>query len=122
MVQSEFTNLFCRVNFGRIGYPPSPHRRNLTDEQRTYLLGKMYEARKHTRGGSGANRYTILQKAQIEPSVNVQSGTIKEQIAHEQGVGHATVARAEHYARGIDAIREEDSDICKSKYLIIDMV
>lgn len=32
-------------------------RRNLTDEQRTYMIGKMYEARKKSNGGNRGNQY-----------------------------------------------------------------
>ena len=43
-------------------------RRNLTDEQRTVLIGKMYEARKKSVGGTGANQHT---KEQMDHYLNV---------------------------------------------------
>lgn len=74
-------------------------RRNLTDEQKTYLLGKLYEARKQTHGGqipwSGQNDASIKGKK------------TREIIADEMGVGFKTVERSEHFAKGVDAIREQ---------------
>lgn len=78
-------------------------RRNLSDEQKTYLLGKLYEARK--------NSITRNAKGQFSPSrqngdtVKGPGKTVKT-IAKEQGVGAKTVERAEHFARGLDAIAE----------------
>ena len=78
-------------------------RRNLTDEQKTYLLGKLYEARKQTRGGDRGNQYT---KEANRQSGDLATGRTVMQIAKEQGVGQKTVERAEHFAKGLDAIRE----------------
>lgn len=83
-------------------------RRNLTLEQKTYLIGKQYEARKHTHGGTGANQYTVLQSDQ---SGHTAHGRIRDQIAKEHGIGQGTVQRAEIYAKGIDAIRESEPEL-----------
>ena len=48
-------------------------RRNLTEQQMSYLTGKMYEASKHNHGGHGANRYTVLQSNQNDYSVESES-------------------------------------------------
>lgn len=88
-------------------------RRNLTDEQRTYTIGKMYEARKKTSGGTGANQYTSVkvQDAQNGQAAKVAT-TDKEkhgvsgELAKELNVGRNTVRRAEHFAKGVDALRE----------------
>lgn len=72
-------------------------RRNLTDEQKTYLLGKQYEAQKMTSKFHG-NQY-ISGRAQNEPH---QKGRVYEAIAKEHGVGNMTVKRAEHFAKGLD--------------------
>ena len=77
-------------------------RRNLSDEQKTYLLGKLYEARKQTRGGTGANQYNVQNRQNGDSA----KGRTVIQIAKEQGVGQKTVERAEHFAKGLDAIRE----------------
>lgn len=88
-------------------------RRNLTDEQRTYTIGKMYEARKKTSGGTGANQYT---SAKVQDAQNGQAAKVattdKEkhgvsgELAKELNVGRNTVRRAEHFAKGVDALRE----------------
>ena len=85
-------------------------RRNLTDEQKTYLLGKMYEARKNTRGGD--RRSAEFSNAQNGP---LKIGTVKTtdkethgvsgEIAIEMNVGRNTVRRAEKFAKGVEAIR-----------------
>lgn len=49
----------CRNQLGR---------RNLTDEQKSYLRGRQYEAEKMSQGGTGANQYVNTQTGQ-----NVQS-------------------------------------------------
>lgn len=78
-------------------------RRNLTEEQKTYTIGKMYEARKKTHGGQ------IPGSAQKEHSIGKPSKTA-EILADEIGVARETVKRSEKFAKGIDAIREENSD------------
>lgn len=80
-------------------------RRNLSDEQKTYLLGKLYEARKHTRGGDRGNQYTKEASRQNDDMANGRTVKI---IAKEQGVGAKTVERAEHFAKGIDRAAEVD--------------
>lgn len=79
-------------------------RRNLTDEQRKYMIGKMYEARKNTASFRG-NQYT----SGCSQSGNNQSkphGRIGEIIAKELGVGHGTVLRSADFAKGIDALSD----------------
>ena len=66
-------------------------RRNLTDESRTYILGKQYEFRKKREG-----RHIIL------PQNEAVRSSIK--IATEQKVSRATVERAAEYSRSIDAL------------------
>lgn len=86
-------------------------RRNLTDEQRTYVLGKLYEARKHVRGGDRGNQYTKAANPQIGDLAKKRT---VDEIAAEQNVGANTVDRAGQYARGIDAIREDDPGLADS--------
>lgn len=87
-------------------------RRNLTDEQRTYTIGKMYEARKNSHGGDRGNQYTKVANAQSGHLANPVSTTDKEthgvsgEMAIELNIGRNTVRRAEHFAKGIDALRE----------------
>ena len=78
-------------------------RRNLTEQQRSYMIGKMYEARKKSEGGQGANQYRNMQLGQNGP---VAKKRTSESIAEELGIGENTVRRAEKFAKGVDAIRE----------------
>ena len=76
-------------------------RRNLTEAQRTYLLGKLEDARKHmarnpNRGEDG--RYQ-------SPQNGDNGGRTSQIIAEELGISHGQVERAGHFAHGIDTIR-----------------
>lgn len=80
-------------------------RRNLTDEQRTVVIGRMYEARKHSHGASDGFRGN--------QSVSIQNGNlpnettrVSEQIAKEIGIGKGTVLRANQFSKGLDALAE----------------
>lgn len=80
-------------------------RRNLTDEQRAYTIGKMKEARKKSIGGQGANQHTVKEQlTQIGVVAKKKYGTAAA-IAREIGVGRNTVDRAEKFAKGVDALR-----------------
>ena len=67
-------------------------RRNLSPERKKFLLGKEYESTKLAVGGQPGNCNPVKRTC--------------ERIAKEHGVGHATVQRAEKYAKGIDAAEE----------------
>ena len=81
-------------------------RRNLTEQQETYLRGKLYEARKHVHGGD--RRSIDFSRAQNAPLKEKQSTA--EELGRELGLNHATIKRSEQYAHGIDAIRECDNE------------
>lgn len=81
-------------------------RRNLTEAQRTYLIGKLYEARKHTHGG---DRKSSMQKADLKRNDGRVIRT-DETVAKELGINPSTVDRASHFANGIDAIREKSQE------------
>ena len=81
-------------------------RRNLTDEQRMMILGKMYEARKNSHGagdGFRGNQHTLV-KPQTGDLPKGKASTAEE-IAKELGIGANTVQRAGNFAKGVDAIR-----------------
>ena len=101
-------------------------RRNLTEEQRTYMIGKMYEARKKTLGGDRkSNPQNAVLKAQgfkstsemVGKELGVSSDTIERSeqmvdgieraaaIATDLNIGKSTVKRAEKFVKGVDAIR-----------------
>jgi len=81
-------------------------RRNLTDEQRTYMIGKMYEARKKSHGASDGFRGNQAVSSQNANLPNGRTPRTDEIIGKELGVNHSTVIRAEKFAKGIDALRE----------------
>lgn len=85
-------------------------RRNLTDEQRTYLLGKLYESRKMSKGGNRGNQYTAnLANPEKQDLANPKKQDViktSAQIGKEVGVSHDTVEKAAVFANGVDAIRE----------------
>lgn len=80
-------------------------RRNLTSEQRTLLLGKLYESRKMSVGGNRGNQYTKEPSHQND-DLPKESKRTAQIIAKEMGVGQATVERAEKFSKGIDALEE----------------
>lgn len=95
--EMHFENKWAAFNWM---YKNQLGRRNLTESQKTYLIGKLYEARKHSHGGH------LPGSAQNGHSIRTA-----ERIAKEIGVSKNTVKRAEKYANGIDAIREENPSI-----------
>lgn len=84
-------------------------RRNLDPERKKFLMGKLYESEKMARGGSKERahdengRFTSM--VQNDPLRAKQLSTC-ERIAAQNGVGAATVKRAEKYAKGVDAAED----------------
>ena len=84
----------CRNQLGR---------RNLSPEQKRYLLGKQYEAEKKAAKIFRGNQYTLAKKSGGNHGDNHHSGKKTcDRIAEENGVSRASVLRASHYTRGID--------------------
>ena len=85
-------------------------RRNLSDEQKKYMIGKMYEARKKTVGGQVGNANAKNEVDKMSESFKgkreIKDGTAGA-IGKEIGVDGRTVRRAEKFAKGIDAINNE---------------
>ena len=80
-------------------------RRNLTVEQKKYLVGKQYEAEKAlVPNEKGTNRYTVLVGAQNEHQLKRQKTC--EKIAAEIGSTPIFVRRSEEFAKGVDAAEE----------------
>ena len=76
-------------------------RRNLTEQQTTYIRGQLYKARKNMHGGNHGNQYTKVANHQ-----NEELASTAKILAKELGIGSTSVERSEKYANGIDAIRE----------------
>lgn len=83
-------------------------RRNLSDEQKTYLMGKRNEAEKLA---IGSNQHTPDEGVQNGPAR--PKGKTAQRIADEYGVGYGTVVRAEKFAKAVDEIESSSPDAAK---------
>lgn len=81
-------------------------KRNLTIEQKNYLIGKKYKKEKQARGGDRKS------KVQNEPLK-----TTAEKIAEEQKIGQSTVKRSEKFADAVDVIAENAGNEIRDKIL-----
>lgn len=77
-------------------------RRNLTDAQKTYLIGRQYEAQKMTVGGD--------RKSKAQNGLLIKGDTA-ETIAKEHNIGRNTVKRAEKFVKGVDAAEKIDCGV-----------
>ena len=75
-------------------------RRNLTPEQRRYLVGKQYEAEKRAHGGS---RKMEGDQPSCHGDNLVSQPKTCERIAQENGVNWRSVIRSEKFAQNVDA-------------------
>ena len=88
----------CRNQLGR---------RNLSPEQKRYLLGKQYEAEKKAAKIFRGNQYTLAKKSGGDHGDNHHSGKKTcDRIAQENHSSASSVRRAEYYAHGVDVADE----------------
>lgn len=81
-------------------------RRNLSPEQKNYLIGKQYEAEKHTSNFHG-NQYTLAeQNGDYHFDNHHLSNATCERIANENNISRISVIRAEKFANGVDVAEE----------------
>ena len=98
--ETEFANRYeaiiwiCKNQLGR---------RNLTPEQKKYLIGKQYEAEKCANGG---DRKSPAAKSGSQIGNLIGNPKTCKRIATENGVSKNTVIRAEEFAKGVDAAEE----------------
>jgi len=76
-------------------------KRNLTEAQKTYLIGKEYEAQKQTQGTNNQYVQAKSEKAQIDTFHKFNNTAQK--VAADVGVAEPTVKRAAQFASGLDA-------------------
>lgn len=107
--EMEFENKWAAFDWM---YRKQLGRRNLSDEQKTYMIGKMYEARKNTNAFHG-NQYTKASGSTQNGNDQKPHGRIGEIIAKELGVGHGTVTRAADFAKGVDEMSKESPEAAK---------
>ena len=98
--ETEFANRYeaiiwiCKNQLGR---------RNLTPEQKKYLIGKQYDAEKAIHGG---DRKSSSAKSSSQNGNLIENPKTCKRIAVENGVSKNTVIRAEEFAKGVDAAEE----------------
>ena len=85
-------------------------RRNITEAQKTYLLGKLYETEKKIHGGQGKNQYSYekgnLQSDETHHSAENTSKphNTRKKIADEQGVSLWAVQKARDFSKSVDSL------------------
>lgn len=79
-------------------------RRNLTPEQKKFLIGKQYHTEKSTRGGNHGNQYTQMANCQIDNLPSVENTT--ERIARENNVSPSFVIRAEQFMKTVELMEK----------------
>ena len=84
-------------------------RRNFTDEQRAYNIGKLYELNKKKQGGTGANQYTE-QRGQ-----SVLSAKTAEDIGKQFNISGKTVKRFGQYSKAVDSLPEIKDKVLSGK-------
>ena len=98
--ETEFANRYeaiiwiCKNQLGR---------RNLTPEQKKYLIGKQYEAEKCVNGG---DRKSSAAKSGGHFDHLIKHEKTRGRIARETNTTDSFVRRAEHFAKGVDAAEE----------------
>ena len=95
----------CRNQLGR---------RNLTPEQKKFLIGKQYSVEHRKPGGNGNNQHTAAAKktapeelCQIDtiPPTSAEA-SIRKQIAERNNVSESYVARSEKFMRGVEIMEQ----------------
>ena len=84
-------------------------RRNLTPEQKKFLIGKQYSVEHRKPGGNGNNQYTAAAKEPVQeelcqidtiPPTSAEA-SIRKQIAERNNVSESYVVRSEKFMRGV---------------------
>lgn len=103
VIEKEFANRYealvwiCKNQLGR---------RNLTPEQKKFLIGKQAKAEKQVKAFHG-NQYTLASESglvQNEPD-RTKHGS-RSKVAAEHGTSESYVYRAEQFAKGVEAAEE----------------
>ena len=89
-------------------------RRNLTPEQKKFLIGRQYSVEHRKPGGNGNNQYTATtQKAVQEELCQIDTipptyaeASIRKQIAERNNVSESYVVRSEKFMRGVEIMEQ----------------
>ena len=89
-------------------------RRNLTPEQKKFLMGKQYSVEPRKPGGNGNNQYTTATQEAVQeelcqidtiPPTSAEA-SIRKQIAERNNVSESYVARSEKFMRGVQIMEQ----------------
>ena len=89
-------------------------RRNLTPEQKKFLIGKQYSVEHRKPGGNGNNQYTAATKEPVQeelcqidtiPHTSAEA-SIRKQIAERNNVSESYVVRSEKFMRGVEIMEQ----------------
>ena len=78
-------------------------RRNLTPQQKKYMIGQRYDAEKNANGGDRKSE-NVKSVGQNDPLISPH--VTRARIAEENNTSESYVKRADQYAKGIDAAEE----------------
>ena len=94
--REEVLSWICKNQLGR---------RNLTPEQKKFLMGKQYSSEKRTEAFRG-NQHTAKKSGSVQSEHNQKPMKTCERIAQENHSSASSVRRAEYYAHGVDVADE----------------
>ena len=89
-------------------------RRNLTPEQKKFLIGKQYSVEHRKPGGNGNNQYTVTVEEPVQeelcqidtiPPTSAEA-SIRKQIAERNNVSESYVVRSEKFMRGLEIMEQ----------------
>ena len=89
-------------------------RRNLTPEQKKFLIGKQYSVEHRKPGGNGNNQYTATTQEAVQeelcqidtiPPTSAEA-SVRKQIAERNNVSESYVARSEKFMRGVEIMEQ----------------
>ena len=89
-------------------------RRNLTPEQKKFLIGKQYSVEHRKPGGNGNNQYTATTQEAVQEELcqidtiplTSAEASIRKQIAERNNVSESYVARSEKFMRGVEIMEQ----------------
>ena len=99
--REEAVAWICRNQLGR---------RNLTPEQKKFLVGKQYSIERRKPGGNGNNQYTATTQETVQEELcqndtippTATEASVRKQIAEQHNVSESYVARSEKFMRGVE--------------------
>ena len=109
--ETEFANRYeaiiwiCKNQLGR---------RNLTPEQKKFLIGKQYSVEHRKPGGNGNNQHTAAAKKTVPEELcqfdtippTASEASVRKQIAERNNVSESYVARSEKFMRGVEIMEQ----------------